>query len=150
MSERSKGTLVRRLDSDKLLEIGVAILNQQFGHDFMTEKGIHVEPLVLVALDEQGGWGEPRLATIGTEGVGWQESEKDGLVPFYVEYGYGGSGCHKVSVHPRVIKECLTDEVVDLSEFIRTFGSRLDSNFYTWKSAIGSAEQVFSTEEVSA
>ena len=32
------------------------------------------------------------------------------------------------------VKACLTDRTEDISDYIRTFGSRLDSNCYLWQS----------------
>jgi hypothetical protein len=146
MSDRSKGLLVHRLDSEKLLELGLNILRLQYGD---LDQTASVEPLVLVKTKDQSVWSvdpQPRLAVICGEGVGWQEDEKNGLVTFWVDFGHYGSHALAVKVHPRVIEACVTDETVDLADFIRTFGARLDSNFYTWKSAIGQTEQSFKQE----
>ena len=151
MSDRSRGLIVRRLDSDKLLAVGLAVLNAQYG-DVSKDGTPSVEPLVLVKTKGKSVWGigdQHQLAVVCGEGVGWQEDEKNGLVPFFVDFGHYGHAL-KVTVHPRVIEACLTDETVDLADFVRVFGSRLESNFYLWKSAIGDTEQVFEQEEVNA
>lgn len=146
MSDRSKGLLVHRLDSEKLLAVGLAVLTAQYGE---LDEVASVEPLVLVKTNKQSVWSvdpQPQLAVVCSEGVGWQEDDKDGLVPFFVDFGHYGSHALKVRVHPRVIEACVTDETVDLADFIRTFGARLDSNFYLWKSAIGDTPQTFKKE----
>ncbi len=148
--DRETGYLVRRLDSNKLLELGKQILELQYGG---LDDHPSVEQLVLVETKDDSVWGwgdnkQKRLAVICSEGVGWQEDDKDGLVPFWVDFGHYGSHALKVRVHPRVIKECLTDEVVDLADFIRNHNDRLQGNFLTWLAQVRGVEQF--AQEVNA
>lgn len=148
--ERKYGQLVRRLDSDKLLALGIEVLTAQYGELDQTAR---VEPLVLVQTKDASVWWDSperdrRLAVICSEGVGWKEDDKTGLVTFYVDFGWTGNNSLKVQVHPRRIKECLTDETVDLADFIRNYNDRLESNFDLWSYEIRGVPQF--AQEVTA
>jgi hypothetical protein len=139
--DRKYGQLVRRLDSDKLLALGIEVLTAQYG-DLDTVSS--VESLVLVETKDASVWGlgdQKRLAVICSEGVGWTEDDKNGLVTFWVDFGHYGSHALAVKVHPRRILECLTDETVDLADFIRNYNDRLQSNYSLWASEIRDVPQ---------
>lgn len=69
------------------------------------------------------------LATICTEGVGWWANENDE----YIVDAYFGSWSETYFMFTREeLLGCVSSETVDLAEFIRSFGDRLESNFDLW------------------
>lgn len=147
---REHGQVVRLLDSEKLLALGLEVLTAQYGD---LDPIARVEPLILVETKEASVWWDSperdrRLAVICSEGVGWQEDKDTGLVPFFVDFGHYGSNALKVQVHPRRIKACLSDETIDLADFIRNYNDRTENNYYIWKSQIGDTPQF--AQEVNA
>lgn len=148
--DRPTGYVVHRLDSERLLELGKSILELQYG---VLDDVARVESLVLVKTNKPSVWGlgdQPALAVVCSEGVGWDEDSKNGLVSFWVDFGHYGSHALEVKVHPRVIEKYLSGETVELGEFIRNHNDRLESNFDLWKHAISKTEQVFEQKEVLA
>ena len=147
---REYGQVVRLLDSEKLLALGLEVLTAQYGD---LDPIARVEPLILVETTEASVWWDSperdrRLAVVCHEGVGWQEDKETGLVPFFVDFGVHGSHALKVQVHPRRIKACLSDETIDLADFIRNYNDRTETNYHIWKSQIGSTPQF--AQEVNA
>ena len=78
-----------------------------------------------------------KVFALCTEGVGQSTpiTEKSGLeIDFYV----GGS--FRPQVHQTLLRSELlalpVAEIVPLHEFIRSFGSRLESNYFQWKSTL--------------
>ena len=73
-----------------------------------------------------------------SEGVGQHnpvtESDKISL-DYYPKYEKSIAILPSVQVHlsDKHLMECATNEFVPLEDFIRKFGSRLETNYYTWK-----------------
>ena len=68
------------------------------------------------------------VAYICTEGVGWWADE-DGTIE--VEF-HSGMHIGYTAIPLEDVVACVSDQTVELADFIRTFGDRLDSNFWLW------------------
>lgn len=68
------------------------------------------------------------LATICNEGVGWFKND-DGK---YLVGGWVGYSNPTFYLSEDELLSCLSSEQVDLAEFIRSFGDRLETNFDIW------------------
>lgn len=127
-SERVTGRMIRLLDKDKLTKLVLTTLEA----DGISTDGVEVEQMAVLRtkFDE--------VAVLCTEGVGW--TAKDGLVPIIT-----WSQWHQNFVYlpEAYVLSCVSDEVVDLAEFVRVFGARLENNFYIWLNATDGVEQVF-------
>lgn len=82
--------------------------------------------------------GKDGIAVICTEGVGWV-ADKDGLLPLNLYYNAWQENYFNVT--PEEILSCLSDEQIDLAKFIRTFGDRLENNYYIWYSYANKYDQ---------
>lgn len=82
--------------------------------------------------------GKDGIAVICTEGVGWV-TDKDGLLP--VHFWYQDWQQNYFDVTPEEVLSCLSDEQIDLAEFIRVHNDRLENNFYIWYSYAKSYDQ---------
>jgi len=91
------------------------------------------------------------LYVLCTEGVGTERPVTDDE-PLVIDFGYrisnGGSGgsfsmgaVATSTMTPDEIRECATGEPVNLAEFIRTFGSRLDQNYNLWLGVLAKAQE---------
>lgn len=93
-------------------------------------------PLAVVRTDDG-------LATICTEGVGWMEENGKLTIgiasAFVVEY---------IDYEPATVLKFISDETVELSQFVRVFGDRLENNFHLWKNKIDGVSQDFVKETV--
>lgn len=136
MSDRERGTMVRRLDNRVLAERALAHLK------VIAPEVDWVEAMPVMSFATKEVEYEGRFV-ICTEGVGWKVGYGE---PFVLEvstkwrdekgevHGTFGPSA-EVYLHGAevVAAEDLTDEgEVDLADFIRSFGSRLESNFYLW------------------
>ena len=75
--------------------------------------------------------GEKGLATVVTEGVGWYADANGGIPINYWNGNYGSGGY--IDITEDELKSLISSEVVNLAEHIRTFGDRLETNFYIWR-----------------
>ena len=98
----------------------------------LADNGItDVEPEPVMALrviDED----EEVIAAVCTEGVGWLPFEElDGyLIPILVGTPYSS---HTVTIlYSQFLEAVVDSEPVDLAEWVRVFGARLESNFGLW------------------
>ena len=124
--------IVHRLNHDALNDIVAEVIMAQYAPN--REPRICVEPLVYAYLPGafDGGIARERLAIICQEGVGWVPDDRD-LYPIHYDFGDGAGYQGMVRVGAgRVEREALTEEEVDLADFIRRFGERLEGNFWTW------------------
>jgi hypothetical protein len=80
------------------------------------------EPMVVAT-------GDKGLATICGEGVGWFVDE-NGKLP--VNYYVGEYGSGYLDITPFELLPLISDETIDLADFVRSFGDRLENNFYIW------------------
>lgn len=137
-AERRKGVTARLIDGFINLHIQ-EILRLTYGSFDGIEK-CGVEPLVFVTLKDTDSWGKPRVAIIGTEGVGWRSDKDSRLVSVPVWANDGMSQARPVELHRDVLMKFVTDETVDLADWVRIFGDRLENNLALWQ------EQVLVTE----
>jgi hypothetical protein len=128
--ERTKGYIGQIVDGKKLAGIANEIYKLQYGEDFTECK---VDNLLFIELEEKTAFGDSKYALICTEGVGWIQDEY-GCIEVPTNIGAMGLWNGHVFISVDVIKSCLTNEYADLAEYIRVFGSRLDSNCQLWQS----------------
>lgn len=106
MTERTKGVMVKIIDTNKL---GVT------------------DALTTGVITNCAG----DIRTINEEGVQDNGVGKDNIFTGYAVYGF--IGYHEFTRDE--IENAMTDEAIDLSEFVRVFGDRLERNFslaYYW------------------
>ena len=84
------------------------------------------------------------IATICSEGVGWKMSEIGELT--IQIYNSDGFISYVDAPAVFVIGALTSGTEVELADFIRTFGARLDNNFHIWKNQIEGIPQVFEME----
>jgi hypothetical protein len=119
MSSRTKGYIGTLVDGKKLATIANGIYNLQYSSDFSE---CTVDNLLFIELEEKNVFGDPKYALVCSEGVGWEQDT------------YG-----RVFISVDTVKSCLTDKTEDISDYIRVFGSRLDSNCSLWQSKMSVA-----------
>jgi len=127
-SQRTKGFIGSVIDGKKLADICNKIYDLQYSENATCK----VSDLLLIELKAQDECGNNKFAVICSEGVGW---EQDFYRTIEVPTNVGQFGLYNGRVHIsiEVIKTCLTDKTVDVSEYIRTFGQRLDDNCWLWQ-----------------
>ena len=129
MSERVKGYVGQIVDGKKLATIANDIYKAQY-NEFST---CTVDNLLFITLEETNAFGDHKYALVCSEGVGW-EQDTYGCLEVPTNIGQMGLWNGRVFVSVEKVKECLTDETEDISDYIRTFGYRLDSNCSLWQS----------------
>ena len=129
MSNRTKGYKGNVLDGKKLAKIANEIYALQYP-DFSE---CTVDNLLLIELEEKNVFGDPKYAVICSEGVGW-EQDTYGCLEIPTNIGQMGLWNGRVFISVELVKACQTIFTEDVSEYIRTFGSRLDSNCSLWQS----------------
>ena len=83
---------------------------------------VMAEPFVVVSTGKG-------LATVCSEGVGWWANE-DGK---YLLGGYiGAYGEPTYFVTAEELASLISDEMIEFSEFVNTFGDRLETNYSLW------------------
>lgn len=130
LGNRATGYPVRLIDADKL--------DALIRHRVVSVHGASEED----AQRYSGGAGvlvktDKGVAYICTEGVGWW-AEDDGTIE--VQF-HGGMSIGYTAIPLEDVVACLSSETVELGEFIRTFGDRLDSNFWLWARKISGIVQ---------
>lgn len=140
MSDRNRrkgytGTIV---DGTKLAVIANGIYNLQYSSDFSECK---VDSLLLIELEETNVFGDPKYALVCSEGVGW-EQDTYGCLEVPTNVGAMGLWNGRVFISVDTVKSCLTDQTEDISDYIRVFGSRLDSNCSLWQSKMSVASDI--------
>jgi hypothetical protein len=95
-------------------------------------------------VNEPDAYGCAKHAVICGEGVGWiQDEYRTCLVPVSI----GWSGDSRVYLGIDVLKSCMTGETVDLADFVRVFGDRLESNLSLWQFKMSDIDQTKITED---
>jgi hypothetical protein len=142
--ERTRGFIGYKLDQSKLLERARDIQVATYDMDPVDYMKNHsVEDLVLVMINDPDAYGCAKHAVICGEGVGWiQDEYRTCLVPVSI----GWSGDSRVYLGVDVLKSSLTGETVDLADFVRVFGDRLESNLSLWQSKMSDIDQTKITE----
>ena len=130
---RTKGYIGEVVSGKKLAEHAKKIYNAQYLENEI-DSDINVSDLLLIKLTKKDEvWGDNIYALVCDEGVGWEQQSRS-LINVPTNIGAMGLYNGSVDMSVGLIKSCLTGETADISEFVRTFGSRLDSNVYLWQS----------------
>jgi hypothetical protein len=135
MRERSKGYIGQIVDGKKLATIANDIYRLQYSNDFSE---CTVDNLLFITLDEKNVFGDNKYALVCSEGVGW-EQDTYGCLEVPTNIGQMGLWNGRVFISVETVKQCLTDQTADISEYIRVFGDRLDNNCYLWQSKMSVA-----------
>jgi hypothetical protein len=135
MSSRTKGYIGTLVDGKKLATIANGIYNLQYSSDFSE---CTVDNLLFIELEEKNVFGDPKYALVCSEGVGW-EQDTYGCLEVPTNIGQMGLWNGRVFISVDTVKSCLTDKTEDISDYIRVFGSRLDSNCSLWQSKMSVA-----------
>lgn len=130
MRNRTKGYEGKLVDGNKLATIANDIYRLQYSNDFSP---CTVDNLLLIELEEKNVFGDPKYALVCSEGVGW-EQDTYGCLEVPTNIGQMGLWNGRVFISVDTVKECLTDTVEDIADYIRVFGDRLDSNCSLWQS----------------
>jgi hypothetical protein len=138
MRERSKGYIGQIVDGKKLAVIANGIYNLQYSSDFSE---CTVDGLLFITLDEKNVFGDNKYALVCSEGVGW-EQDTYGCLEVPTNIGQMGMWNGRVFISVDTVKSCLTDQTVDIADYIRVFGDRLDSNCSLWQSKMSVAEDM--------
>lgn len=129
MSERMKGYVGQILDGKKLAKIANEIYKLQYNEP----SECTVDNLLFVTLEEKDVFGDNKYALVCSEGVGW-EQDTYGCLEVPTNIGQMGLWNGRVFISVDTVKSCLIDTTEDISDYIRVFGSRLDSNCSLWQS----------------
>jgi hypothetical protein len=129
MRDRKKGYIGQIVDGKKLADIASKIYNLQYSGK---ASNCTVDNLLFITLEEKNVFGENKYALICSEGVGW-EQDTYGCLEVPTNIGPMGYYNGRVFISVETVKECLTDQTEDISDYIRTFGDRLDSNCSLWQ-----------------
>jgi len=136
---RTRGYIARVVDSESLSAHIRLIIKLTYGDiDGLDKCG--VEPLVFVELEDKDSWGHARVAIIGTEGVGWRSDPDSRIVSVPVWSNNGMSNARPVDLHSEVLRDFLTAESVDLADWVRVFGDRLETNLSLWQEQVRTPE----------
>lgn len=148
-ANRTKGFMATKVDVEGLREYAVEYIRVVYGNDYSDGKHyLAIHPLVAVRIDEPSEWtlGSKKLAVIINEGVGWVESEgiTDGLIPIPLDVSEYQIGGLEMRIHPRILARYITTEQIDLADWVRVFGDRLENNLAIWQNKTRGVEQDFS------
>ena len=133
--ERRTGYTGNVLDGKKLAKIANDIYNIQYTGG---ASNCTVDNLLLIELEEKNVFGDPKYAVLCSEGVGWEQDEY-GCIEIPTNIGQMGLWNGRVFISVETVKACQTIFTKEVSEYIRTFGSRLDSNCSLWQSKMSVA-----------
>jgi len=147
---RERETLmVHVLDEDKVREAALTVFAMQYGIavEEVSSEGWDVDfPLVIAPVGQARKtrdieWTCPKkrsYAVICTEGVGW-ECDMSGRLDVPLVNGYGSMT--DVQISSSYLWRLRSEETVDLASHIRTFGSRLETNYWIWNRRIHAAAE---------
>ena len=130
MRDRTKGYVGQIVDGKKLAIIANKIYDLQYSSEFSECK---VDNLLLITLEEKNVFGDNKYALVCSEGVGW-EQDTYGCLEVPTNIGQMGLWNGRVFISVDTVKECLTEQTEDISDYIRVFGDRLDNNCSLWQS----------------
>jgi hypothetical protein len=136
--DRVKGYMAAELDSDKLVALAKRYYEVVYGMTEEDFKGYSVEPLVLVLINKPDVYGDAKFAIICGEGVGWEDDSYN-LLTIPVSVGFASEG--KVELSVDVVQSCLKGTYIDLADFVRVFGDRLETNLRIWQNATEGIDQ---------
>ena len=115
-SLRTKGTIVHVLDVEK----ATAFLKEK-----LDAPDVDFSADVMAIVN-----GEKGVATVLTEGVGWY-ADSEGKLPINY-YGKNGMSGY-LDITPQELVPLISDETIDLADFVRIFGDRLETNLAIWQ-----------------
>ena len=138
MRNRTQGYIGQIIDGKKLAVIANGIYNLQYSSEFSE---CAVDDLLFVTLEEKNVFGDNKYALVCSEGVGW-EQDTYGCLEVPTNIGQMGLWNGRVFISVDTVKECLTDQTVDIADYIRVFGDRLDNNCSLWQSKMSVAEDM--------
>jgi hypothetical protein len=121
------GTLV---DGAKLNEIAKQIYALQYGEPI----DCSIDDLLFVELKVNDDY-EKKYAVICTEGVGWESNGYE-IINVPTSIGSFNIWNGRVPISVKVIQSCLTNQRVDIAEYVRVFGDRLDTNVAKWQAVM--------------
>lgn len=131
MSDRVRGVLLAKLDLGEDLAACLRSGKTDFDPEY-TKARLQQDLAVF--------WGRDHSAwVVGTEGVGWKVTPTKPLV---VDVFLSKEGSFDIlpRYNLKLTYEDLapreTDELVDLADWVRVFGSRLEENFWLWHHTI--------------
>lgn len=124
-SERST-RMVRAVDTEAALPLVAAVYAALYGEPLPASTKVEEQVLVV-------GWNEGDsmvdVATVCTEGVGlWLDDSN--CIELWCHGGFS-----RFNIRLGLNRVPLREEPVDLSTHIRSFGARLESNWYLWERA---------------
>jgi len=128
---RRAGYLVNLLDQDKL----TALIRERA----VSVHGATVEDAQRYTAG-RGALAKTKTGVIYicTEGVGWYSDDEDNRLE--VEFS-GGMSIGYTAIPQEDVVACISSEQVELRDFVRVFGDRLDTNCYLLQNAIEGIEQ---------
>lgn len=126
---RDKGYIGSVINSVELANRVRAIATAMHGDD-ASFIDVDPMPLLMLSLKSKDAWGNTQLAFVNTEGVG-DAAEFDTVAVWF--YYRNGDMATSVQVSVKLLASMATNETEDLSEWVRTFGARLDSNVRIWQ-----------------
>lgn len=129
MRDRTKGYMGNVLDGKKLAAIANKIVKAQYNNP----SKLTVDNLLLIELEEKNVFGDSKYAVVCSEGVGWEQDEY-GCIEIPTNIGDMGLWNGRVFISVDKVKACQTIFQKDISDYIRVFGDRLDSNCSLWQS----------------
>lgn len=121
--------MVRKLDNAKLKQFLTEYSMAVYGND---SAEYTPDELVAVPLKGQTIRGKQAYGLVCTEGVGWVAESEWALHTVYANHDFGGVTKFTFSIHR--LEELFTEDYVDLADWIRSFGERLEMNFNLWHS----------------
>lgn len=124
-STREYGVLVPQLDNERLLELGKRVAREAYPGEDLAALQVAHQPQMLVTIP---GPGLAKTAVVNREGVG--HIEKDRTVAVYFTHHYTTFALDLPLEEVQACWDCTT--IIDLADGIRTFGARLEVNFYRW------------------
>jgi hypothetical protein len=135
-TERKRGTILQYLDPAALTVAGADILRAQMGQD-ESPLGDWKVPAYLAIGYEGGQPADRKVVVVCPEGVG-RTCDERGMVEIDL--------IHKNSImtgwfdlYGDRLAEMVTGETVDLADHVRSFGDRLESNFWNLSRVLGGA-----------
>lgn len=135
---RTRGYEGKILNGEKLAEIANKIYALQYGDDYIDCK---VDNLLLIELEEKDVFGDHKYAVVCSEGVGWEQDEY-GCIEIPTNIGPMGLWNGHVFISVKIIKQCMTANIEDISDYIRVFGDRLDRNCSLWQCKMSASSRV--------
>ena len=124
-SER-KMRMVRAVDTEAALPLVAAVYEAIYGEPLYASAKVEEQVLVV-------GWNEADkmvdVATVCTEGVGEWLTDANSIEVWVV------GGLSRFSIPLGLSRVPMREEPVDLAAHVRSFGARLESNWYLWERA---------------